>query len=66
MEISKENLYFTLTSSVSIEFSSQRDVAPPTNWMNADIARSDGWRQPVSYHTVSVTVCTEYLKTKSM
>ena len=49
---------------MSVEFSPQRDVTPPTNRVNGDEARSNGGRETVSYHGVPIAITTEYLKEK--
>ena len=55
-----------LTSSVSVEFSSQGNVISPADRVNADVARSNGRREIVSDYGVSVAISTEYLNAENM
>ena len=51
-----------LTCSVSKEFSPQRDVSSPTDWMDTDKTCSDCGRESQSYNSVSISVSTENLE----
>ena len=51
---------------MAIEFSSQRDVTFPTDRVNTDIASSNGRREIVSDHLVSIAISTEYLEAEKM
>ena len=53
----------TLTSSVSIEFSPERDVSSPADRVNADETCPDCRRQAPSYNCVPISICTENLTT---
>ena len=53
----------TLTSSVSVEFSPERDVSSPADWVNADETCPDCRRQAPSYNSIPISICTENLAT---
>ena len=48
---------------MAIEFSPERDVSSPADWVNADKTCPDCRRQAPSYNRVPISICTENLTT---